>query len=200
MRKLGLAISALLLSSAIAWGANVQLVPQGFVAEPSQIIALFNLLIQQINQNVSGLVAAQVGPHASIATTAAQTLATTPIASGTLNQSGQSLRLKCWGSTPSNADVKWVSLAFGSTVVTSGSFSTANELWQLDLTVTAVTPTANYVAVGGARVNQTLTGAVAQQVTADNLATGLTASCNAEQGTNIAADVLLLGFTVEQVK
>ena len=200
MRKLLLGSCALLLSGALAFAANISLQPSTTPLDPANVIQTLNLLIQQMNSQVSGMLAVQVGPKISTAQTAAQVLATTTIATATLNAPGQSLRLKCWGSTPSNADNKWVSLTFGTTVVTSGGFTTANELWQLDLYITAVTPTANYMAVGGARLNNTLTGALSQQVTADNLSTGLTAACGAEQGTAAFADVLMLGFTVEQVK
>lgn len=205
MRKLLLGSCALLLTSAIAFGANVQLVPQGFIAEPSQIIPLVNALIQQINQNVSGLVAAQVGPVTSTATTAVQTLATTPIPSGTLQSSGQSLRLKCAGFTAANTNVKAVSLSFGSAVVTSGAINISGARWNLDLLITAVTPTANFVAIGGGQLTSTTISTpvaiVAQQVTSDNLATSLTASCQSQQsGAAGAAEVVMENFLVEQVK
>lgn len=198
MRKLLLGSAAVLLTGAVALAANLPFFSGPI--DPSNFISNFNGYVQTMNSALPGMVANQSGPTASIATTAVQTLATTPIATGTLNAPGQTLRLRCWGSTPANGDNKWVSLVFGSTTVTSGQFSTSSELWQLDLQVTAVTATANYMAVGGARLNNTLAGMVSQQVTSDNLASGLTASCNAQQGTSIAADVLLLGFTVEQMK
>lgn len=202
MRKLLLGSAAVLLTGAIAYGANFQLAPSGFVAEPSQIIAIINTLIQQLNANGTGVVASQTGPTTSIATTVVQTFATTPIPSGTLNQPGQTLRLKCWGSTPANTDTKWVGLTFGSTTVTSGAFTQSAAPWSLDLTITSVTTTANYVAQGQGLVGTTIAtnSTFSRQVTSDNLGVANTASCTGQQGTSIAADILMLGFTVEQVK
>jgi hypothetical protein len=202
MRKLILAASALLVTCAIALAANVPFLTGPATNEPSQTNAAVNQTIQAIISGMDGIIASQPGPVGATATTAAQTFATTTIPTSTLNVPGQAIHAKCWGIGSSTTNTKSVSLNFGTAVnVTSGSMTGANQQWGIDLYIQAVTPTANFVALGTGEFGTTLMPTVSKQVTADNLQTGLTLSCTGQLPTVFETNGLTMeGFLVEQVK
>lgn len=202
MRKLAIAIAALLVSGAVALAANVPLISGPASNEPSQENATINGVIQSIVSGMNGIIAAQPGPIATTATTIAQTFATTTIPTSTLNVPGQAIRARCWGIGSSSTNTKSVALNFGTgVVVTSGSMTAANQQWGVDLMIQAVTLTANYVAIGSGEFGSTLMPTVSKQVTADNLQTGLTLSCTGQTPTAVETGGLTMeGFLVEQIK
>lgn len=202
MRKLLLGSAALLVSGAVALAANVPFLSGPGPSEPSQTNATINGVIQSIYAGMNGIIAAQPGPVALTPTTIAQTFATTTIPTATLNIPGQAIHAKCWGIGSSTTNTKSVALNFGTVVVvTSGSMTGANQKWGIDLYIQAVTPTANFVALGTGEFGTSLMPTVSSQVTADNLQTGLTLSCTGQLPTVFETNGLTMeGFLVEQVK
>jgi hypothetical protein len=213
MRKLLPAYLVLALGIALAVGAifderakaaNLPFFSGAAIQEPSQTTAALNTLIQNILSGVSGVIASQPGPVSGGSDTrTAIAFATTPIPSGTLSLPGQSLRMKCNGILSGSSNSRAVSLSFGSTVLTSGSLTTAKGAWDLDLLITAVTATANYIAYGQVFFESTLVTTMSKQVTntvLDNLQNALTASCSGQAATTEANGTTMLNFLIEQVK
>lgn len=173
-----------------------------FVTPPVQaanLLGHLNALIQDM-QNYYGLVAIQTGPIASTATTGEQVLATTSLPGGTLSTPGQTLILRCAGGTASNGNNKTVHLYFGSYEYSTATMSTSGESWELEMTVSAVTATANSVAYGRGTTNTTVVAPTVTQDFVDNLSNSVTAKCTVTQGNASAADTTLYNFVVFQEK
>lgn len=212
MRKWLLTGSALALIGALGLGAindrvkaaNLPFFTGPALNEPGQMNAALNALIQNIYSGVSGVIASQPGPVAGGTDTRTSiAFASTPIPSGTLSLPGQSLRMKCSGILSGSSNSRAVSLSFGSTVLTSGSLTTAKGAWDLDLLITAVTVTANYIAYGQVFFESSLVTTMSKQVTntvLDNLSTALTAACSGQAATTEANGTTMLNFLIEQVK
>lgn len=204
MRKLLSVLTSVLMVVGItfgaSWAANVPLQTNAAFNEPSQILSTVNSVLQVINTNVSGVVAVQVGPINSTATTAEQTLATFTIPAGTLASPGQSLRLMCSGGSGSNTNQKTMHLYYGTTEISSAAFSTSAETWNLQLFVTNAGTQPNSVATGYGFTNTTAVAPIATNNLTDNLSTALVAKCTVTQGTASASDITLYDFVAEQVK
>ena len=206
MRKLWSTLVAVLFSGGIAAAAFIPFLtpnsPAGIAcSEPSQSLYCYNQIIGQVN-GFLGLVAALPGPVASVATTAEQTLATTPLPPGTLTTAGQTLRLKCGGTTASNGNTKSAKLYFGTgATISTGNFTASGVAWELELIVSAnglTQPNSQFLGRGSE--STTTVAPVAGQNTTDNLSNAVTAKCTVTQGTASAADLTLEDFIIEQVK
>jgi hypothetical protein len=211
MRKWLLTGSALALIGALGFGAindrvkaaNLPNFTGPATNEPGQMNASLNALIQSIYAGVSGVIAAQQGPIAGGSDTRTSiAFATTPIPSGTLSLPGQSLRMKCSGLLSGSSNSRAVSLSFGTTVLTSGSLTTAKGAWDLDMLVTAKTPTADYMVYGQVFFESSIVTTMSKEVTnaADNLTTAVTAACSGQAATTETNGTTMLNFLVEQVK
>lgn len=215
MRKLWSTLVAVLFSGGIAAAAFIPFLtpnsPAGIAcSEPSQSLYCYNQIIGTVNSYL-GLVGALPGPQATTATTAEQTLATTVIPPGTLSVPGQTLRLRCGGTTAGNVDLKAAKLYFGTgATVSTGNFGNnftggVGTSYELELLVTAVTATANSVYIGRGSITGAASVATAVNPTVgndltDNLSNGVTVKCTATLGLASAGDLTQQLFLIEQVK
>jgi hypothetical protein len=211
MRKLlsifAATLTAAIIAGGVAWSAFIPFLtpnsPAGIAcSEPSQSLYCYNQIIGTVNGYL-GLVAALPGPIASTATTGEQTLATTPLPPGLLSVAGQTLRLRCGGTTASNGNTKSAKLYFGTgATISTGNFSTSGAAWELELLVTAGTTiaTANSVYIGRGTQNTTVVAPVSGNNLTDNLSNAVTAKCTVTQGSASAADMTLEDFIIEQIK
>jgi hypothetical protein len=200
MRKLLYGLTGLLLAGGIALSANIPLFKE---VQPSSLVSALNSLIVNINTQTAGLNSFIAGPITSVAgLTTPQTLAQSAIPAGIFSTAGQSLRITCGGTSGANNDAKTVGIKWGSVTISSASFSTSGETWQLHLLITAATNpvTANTVYIGDGTINTTVIAPVSGNDTTDNpAANAVTASCNAATA-GTASDITLENFLVEQVK
>jgi hypothetical protein len=198
MRKLLSVATAVLLTGAVAYAANIPY--WSSIIDPGNLQGSVNGLIQSINSSVGGLVASQVGPIASTATTSEQTLASASIAGGTIGSPGQTLDLRCAGGTPANGDTKAAKLYFGNFSISTGNFTTSGASWELELVVSNGGTQPNVVGFGRGTQNTTVVAPVSTDETADNLSGAVTAKCTVTQGSATAGDMTLEDFVVQSVK
>ena len=181
--------------------------------ESSQEVNCLNALINAINSGVAGYYAALLGPINSIATTTQQTLGSITVPTSTLSSPGQSLRIRCYGTTNADISSRTIVLAFGSDSISSGAWSVASSPWELELLVTAATSTntvavgrGSYASLGTLYGTPSLVGAITVTPTATNdlvdlLTSAQTVSCKTTQGLGAtAAEVVLEDLYIEQVK
>jgi hypothetical protein len=205
MRKLLSALVAVIFSGGIAASAFIPFLtvntPAGVAcAEPSQSLYCYNQIIGTINSYL-GLVAAQPGPIASIATTNEQTFSTTVIPGGTLAVPGQELRIRCGGTTTTNTDSKLARLYFGSVAIPTGQFNTSGASWELELLVMAGSAGANSSVIGRGSLGSAVTvSPIAINDVTDNLAAAVTVKCTGTQSTSNAGEMTEQLFSIEQVK
>lgn len=202
-RKLLLVTSALAIGLALAARA-ADLTPFTGPQDPSQINASLNSLENQIQAGMNGLIASQASTVSATATTAEQNLASQVIPV-TLRKSGQSLRLRCAGTTAANTHNKTIKLYYGTSVFTSPTISSTGVNWEMELLVTynASSTSGKYLGrgtYGQMAASGTVMGPVATANTTDQMAGNLTAKCTATLGTASALDVELMDFIVEQIK
>jgi hypothetical protein len=202
MRKLLLLATAALalIFGGSAFAANVPFVTGPGPNEPSQTNATINGVIQSIISGVSGYIGGTVGPINSTATTAAQTLASTVIPSGTLNAAGQSLHIHCWGTTGANTNSKTMRINFGGNVFATVASAANAQTWDLEMFAQTSTGSTVSAILGRGGIGTLPVTPLASSDTVDNYAGALTASCGGTQGTASAADIVLQGFTIEQIK
>lgn len=196
-------ISAALVAAGIAWAAHIPLYPGP--VQGGDILPLINNLVGQVNSQ-TGWTNVQVGPINSTATTNEQILATSVIPGGTLNSPGQTLIERCGGSTAANSHTKTINLYFGAVEYSTPAIATVGANWELEMTIMAVTATANEVIYGRgsygaiAIVGGTALAPIATNDTFDNLANNITVKCTVTQGTASASDTTLDDFVVWQEK
>jgi hypothetical protein len=121
-KRTAYALTGLVLSAAIAFGANIPLLsgPQ----DPSQLNATINALIQSINSGVSGLLGGFVGPAATTGT-AIQILGTATINANSL-AAGQAVRITCWGAgTATGTNTLTVQVGTATAFAVAGAGTTA---------------------------------------------------------------------------
>jgi hypothetical protein len=124
IRKLFYALTGLVLSSAVAFGANLSLLSGPQYSEPSQILATVNTLIRNINSGVQGSIGGFVGPVATTAGTI-QVLGTASIAANSLT-AGQSVRVTCWGTgTATGTNTLTIQVGSATAFAVAGSATTA---------------------------------------------------------------------------
>jgi hypothetical protein len=186
--------------------------------ESSQNVNCLNSLINNINSGVAGYYAAVIGPIGNTATTVQQTLASVTIPSGTLSVPGTSYRIHAFGTTNADVASRTIVLSFGQNSITTGAWSVASSPWELELLVTAATPTnsvsfgrGSYAALGtilGTTIIGTpvIVGAITVTPTATNdlvdlLTSAQTIKVQTTQGLGAtASEVTLEELYIEQVK
>jgi hypothetical protein len=202
IRRIFSTIASVLMATAVAgtvaWGAHVP-----YLTGPVQggdMLGALNYLINQLNLN-TGWLGVQVGPITSTATTAEQTLAQTIIPGGTLTTPGQTLVMRCGGLTASNNHTKTINLYFGQYEYSTPAISSIGAAFELEMTITAVTATANEVmfsrgSYGPPSVSGLTLAPNASNDTYDNLTGNITAKCTVTQGTASASDTTLYDFVI----
>lgn len=204
MRKMLSLISATLVAGLIAGGGAWAFGPP-YLAGPlqaSNLLGALNSIIQDI-QTYTGLVAALPGTVASSATTVEQTFATTTIPTGTLALPGQTLIMRCAGTTGANTNNKTAHLYWGAYEFSTATMSTSAESWELEMTVTAATAasaTANNVIYSRGTTNTTVVAPTVTNDFVDLNSGGVTVKCTGTQGTASAADMTMYDFIVFQEK
>lgn len=205
MRKLLSGLVAVIFSAGIAAAAFIPLLapnsPTGIAcSEPSQSLYCYNQVVGQVNAFL-GLVAAQPGPVAATATSGEQSLATTTIPGGTLNAAGQSLRLRCAGTTAANTDAKLMRLYFGNAAISTGAIQTSAANWELELVVQYGTATSVPYFGRGSYGSAITVSPISFDDVSDNLANAITAKCTSTQSnSSVAGEVTEQVFMIEQVK
>lgn len=196
LKKILTGTVAVFFAAGLAVASNISLLsgPQ----DPSQLTAVVNSLIQSINFGVNGRLTAVVTP-ASNTTTAEQTLATYTLPANRIANTGDAVKVKCWGGTGANTDAKSVKVYFGNSSFTSTSIGSApnNKPFEIDMivmrTAAATQSIATKIAFDLSPTNtQTSTSGT------DSWASNVTIKCT---GTAAAtSDITLQGMLVEQVK
>jgi hypothetical protein len=197
LKRLLASTTAIVMAAGIAVAANLSQItgPQ----DPSQLNATINALITSINTGVNGVLANNVTSAATTATTAETTLQQYTLPANTLSAAGQSIRVRCFGTTGANANNKTMKLYFGPVSGTTATAGTNNKGWFLDMLVTrGAVVTTDIVLVNG----QVDTTAVTPQVTtsSDSFAVNQLIKCTGTNGTASANDIVATQMIVEQVK
>lgn len=192
--------AAVLFAATMAGAANLSLLSGSQYSEPSQILATVNTLIQNINFGVSGRLNASVTATGTpLATTAEQTLASYTLPANRLANTGDGVRIVCWGTTASNSNGKSVILYFGNSSFTSANASSTpnGAKWRMELLVMR-SGAATQTVVGNGQV---LAAPVSIYTNAgtDSLTANVTIKCNGLTAT-APQDVTLQGMLVEQIK
>jgi hypothetical protein len=196
MKKLLATLSAIVLSGAIAFGANLPLITGPTPAADLQFF--LNQLIQSINNGVGGLINAQTAAVATAATTVEQTLQTYSLPASTLSTAGQSVRATCWGTSGAGAsNARSVKLYFGSTAVTTPVLaSTGWSVSYIAMRRTATTQGFDGTAFYGD--NKTISPTVADG--AETLTAAVVIKCTGTDNVASASGITANGMIVELVK
>jgi len=196
LKKLLMGTVALVFAAGLATASNLTLLsgPQ----DPSQMLATINSLIQSINFGVNGRLTAVVTP-AGNTTTAEQTLATYTLPANRIAATGDAVRIRCWGTSAANSDLKTLKIYFGTTSFSSATAGGApnNKVFDAEM----------FVVRSGA-ATQDIVGRIGFDVTSQSLQTSVagTDAWTANQtikctSTSAASgDLTLQGMYVEQVK
>lgn len=197
MLKRILVVAAAMLSAAgLAAASNISLLsgPQ----DPSQLLATVNSLIQSINFGVNGRLTAVVTP-AGNTTSIEQTLMTYTLPANRIAATGDAVRIRCWGNTASNSDVKTLKVYFGTSSFSSATAGGAPNNKAFD---------ADFLVVRSGAATQTITGRIGFDLTtttwqnsttgADSWAANQTIKCTSTS--SAASDMTIQGMFVEQVK
>lgn len=199
MKRILAAFSALIFSGAIAFATQIPLITGA--QDPSQLNATINGVIQSINSNVSGSLNAQTGAVATAAGTSEQILQQFSVPANTLSAAGQTLTIRCWGTTAANANNKTRKLYFGASVITTATEAANAAGWDLSLTVMRTgAATQAVVGRGQAGTAGATSIAVYQVAGTDNLAAANVAKCTGTDGTDSAGDITANGMTVSVTK
>jgi hypothetical protein len=124
-KRIAYALTGLVLSSVIALGANLPLIPSNpNYSDPSQIIPTLNFLVQSINAGVEGSLGGFVGPQATTGTTI-QVLGTATIPASSLSN-GQAVRVVCWGTgTATGTNTLTIQVGTNTAFAVAGGATTA---------------------------------------------------------------------------
>ena len=187
-----LLIAAFALFAPVAMAANVPLATG--ILDPSTPMANQNNLILSLNANVDGLLGSTVATAATTLTTI-QPLATYTINGGVLASPGQALHVHVWGVNSADANVKTLTLAFGSAntaLVVTGS----GNLWAADFYIMKTAANAQTIE-GHGITGTTVIAPVASTATQTDTA----AITVIVQGTAATAGTMTLsGAYIEQIK
>ena len=191
LKRLSASVAALCIATS-AFAANVPLVSGPW--DPTNALGGINGLVQSLNANVDGLLGSTIATATTSGTTIS-TLATYTINGGVLANAGQGLHVHVWGVNSADANVKTLTLSFG-TATTALVVTGSGNTWVADFYIlktgastqtieghglTATTP----VAVVASTATQTDTAAI----------TVLVSGTAATSGT-----MTLSGGYIEQVK
>ncbi len=196
LKKILTGTVAVFFAAGLAAASNISLLsgPQ----DPSQLLATVNTLIQSINFGVNGRLTAVVTP-AGNTTTAEQTLATYTLPANRIAATGDAVRIKCWGTTAANVDLKTVKIYFGTTSFSSASAGGApnNKAFDADMLVVR-SGAATQDIVGRIAYDLTLQTTQTSVAGADSWAANQTIKCTGTAAGN--GDITVQGMYVEQVK
>lgn len=194
------ALTGLLLSGAAAFGANLSLLSGPTYSEPSQILNTINTLIRNINAGVGGLINAQTGAVATGTGTAEQTLQTYTMPAGQLAAAGQSVRVRCWGTTGANGNNKTRKLYFGTSVIATATEAANAQNWVLELVVMRTGAATQSVSGTGLAGTGGVTPLSYINQGTDSLTAAVVIKCTGTDGTSSASDITANGMLVEQIK
>lgn len=169
------------------------------IAEASQIKAIVNSLVQQIQQTSSGLMNAQTGSVGNAADTTDDTLFSFILPANWLAAIGTNsgLRIKVWGTSAANGNNKTFKLFFGSvTAISSGVVTINAKSWHLMATVLRSGVSTQKILGEGTSDAVDLSDS-AQDGTEDETAAITVKATGASGTTGAANDLLGKGFVVE---
>lgn len=194
------ALTGLILTAGLAVGANLSLLSGPQYSEPSQILNTINTLIRQINAGVGGLINAQTAAVATGTGTLEQTLQTYTMPASQLASAGQAVRVRCWGTTGANTNVKTRKLYFGASVISTAAEAANAQNWVLELVVMRTGAATQSVSGTGLAGTAGVTPLSYVNQGIDNLAAAVTIKCTGTDGTSSASDITANGMLVEQIK
>lgn len=126
LKRIAYALTGLVLSGAVAFGANLSLLSGSQYSEPSQVLATVNTVIRNINSGVSGLLNSGgfVGPKATTLTTI-EVLGTNTISASSL-AAGQAVKVTCWGTgTATGTNTLTIQVGTATAYAVAGAGTTA---------------------------------------------------------------------------
>ncbi len=196
LKKILTGTVAVFFAAGLAAASNISLLsgPQ----DPSQLLATVNSLIQSINFGVNGRLTAVVA-SASNTTTAEQTLATYTLPANRIAATGDAVRIKCWGSTAANVDLKTIKLYFGATNFSSSAAGGApnNKKFTADMLVVR-TAAATQIIQGTIAFDLTAMSVQTSTTGTDSFAANAVIKCTGTASSS--SDITVEGMLVEQVK
>jgi hypothetical protein len=164
--------------------------------DPSQGQLTVNQLIQAINTGVYGTLNTQFTSSGNGADTTEDTLFTYTLPANTLSSAGKGLRIRCWGSTAANTDVKSFNLYFGASKFASATFTTSGANWVSQMEVLRNTTAATQQVFATGSSASTATAPYFNAGT-DNAAAAVVIKCTGQSTTAAASDIVGQGFLVE---
>lgn len=197
-RLAALAAASALALLGVAHAANLPL--QTGPTDPPTLLAPMNQLVQSINAGVGGLLNAQTAAVSTGTGTSEQTLQTYTLPANTLTAAGQSLRIKCWGTTGATANNKTRKLYFGASVITTATEAANAQNWTMTLFVMRTGSATQAVEGSGLAGTGGVTPISYVNQGTDDFTTALTIKCTGTDGTSAASDITANGMTVELIK
>jgi len=199
MKKLLATLTAIVLSGAIAFGANLPLITGPTPAADLQFF--LNQLIQSINSGVGGLLNSQTAAVSSGALSSEQVLQTYTLPANSLTTAGQSVRATCWGTTSNDAATKMISLYFGASRIATGAFPGATTWSLTEIVMRRTATTQGYDGTGqqSAAASQVLNTWPVVTDAAETLTSGVVIKCTA-QHVNTAGLATANGMITEVLK
>lgn len=182
-----------------AGAANLPLLSGSQYSEPSQVLATVNTVIQNINAGVSGLLSNSLAQFSTAAGTTEQTMFTYTLPPNGL-AIGQSIDVRCWGSTGATANNKTRKLYYGAAVITTATEAANAQPWMLHYVVTRTASATEafsgdgLAGTGGVTPLNTVT-----QGTDDGTA-AVVIKCTGTDGTSAAGDILANGMVVQAIR
>ncbi len=196
LKKILTGTVAVFFAAGLAAASNISLLsgPQ----DPSQLLNTVNTLIQSINFGVNGRLTAVV-TAASNTTSAEQTLATYTLPANRIAATGDAVKIKCWGTTAANVNLKSVKIYFGATSFSSATLGGApnNKKFILDMMVVR-TAAATQIINGQLAMDLTPISIQTSTSGTDSFASNVTIKCTGTGASN--SDITMEGMLVEQVK
>jgi hypothetical protein len=196
LKKILTGTVAVFFAAGLATAANLSIFsgPQ----DPSQLLATINTLVQNINFGVNGRLTAVVTP-AGNTTAIEQTLMTYTLPANRIANTGDAVRVRCWGNTATNSNAKTLKMYFGSTSFSSSTAGGApnNKAFDGELLVVRSGAAAQNIV---ARIGYDVTLTTVQNSTSgtDSWAANQTIKCTST--TVAASDMTIQGMYVDQVK
>ncbi len=196
LKKILTGTVAVFFAAGLAAASNISLLsgPQ----DPSQLLAVVNSLIQSINFGVNGRLTANVAP-ASNATTGEDILATYTLPANRIAATGDAVRVRCWGVTNSNNDVKTLKLYFGTSSFSSATAFPQPNNKKFDASMLVMrTGAATQRIVTSIAMDLTPNSIQTSITGADSWATNQVIKCTGQSSTSY--DLTVEGMLIEQVK
>lgn len=199
-KRIAAALTGLLLSGAIAFGANIPLLSGPNYSDPSQVLATANAVIQATNTGVGGVINAATAAVATGTGTTEQILQTYTMPAAQLSAAGQAVRIRCWGTTGATANNKTRKLYFGASVITTATEAANAQNWVLEMVVMRTGAATQSVSATGLAGTAGVTPLSYINQGTDDLTAAVTIKCTGTDATSAAADITANGMIVEQIK